>query len=134
VKTAQIIKALRSTLPQANVERMIDDEIGPLVERIVTAGRSIPLIRQHLADFTYAIYVLAARTVNEAREIEERAKLDAAHDRAEAVELYRALGRAHRELDKIRFGEKPDPEVISLVGDELSRFDRPVRYADDDDE
>jgi hypothetical protein len=133
VKTAQIIKALCSPSPQASVAPMIDAEVGPLVERIVTAGRSIPLIRQHLFDFTHAIYVLAARTVSETRAISERAKLDAAHDRAEAVELYHALERAHRELDKIRFGEQPDAEVIALVGDELSRFDRPIRYAKDDE-
>jgi hypothetical protein len=133
VKTAQIIKALRDPSPQASVEHMIDDEVSPLVERIVTAGRKIPLIRQHLVDFAYAIYVHAARTVSDAKRIEDTAKLDAAHDHAEAVELYRTLERAHRELDKIRFGEKPDPAVIAAVGDELSKFDRPVRYGEDDD-
>lgn len=133
MKTAEIIKALRSPSPQAVVERMIDDEVGPLVERVVTAGRNIPMIRRHLVDFVYAIYVLAARTVNEARSTSDLAKIDAAHDRAEAKELFRALTRAHRELDKIRFGEKPDPTVIAAVGDELYKFDRPVRYGEDND-
>lgn len=133
MKTAEIIKALRSTSPQATVERQIDDEVGPLVERIVTAGRNIPLVRRHLVDFVYAIYVHAARAVSDAKRTEDTAKIDAAHDRAEAVELYRALAQAHRELDKIRFGDRPDPQTIALVGDELSKFDRPVRYGKDDE-
>jgi hypothetical protein len=133
VRTAQIIKALRSTSPKAVVEKLIDDEIGPLVERIVTAGRNITLVRTHTADFVHAVYVLAARTVNDAKLLEDRARLDAAHDHAEAIELYRALQSAYAELDKIRFGREVDPQKIIAIGDELSKFDRPVRYGKDDE-
>lgn len=133
MKTAQIIKALRDPSPQAVVDRLIDDEVSPLVERVVTAGRNIILIRRHLVDFAQAIYVHAARTVNEAKSVADTAKIDAAHDRAEAIEMFRALESAHRELDKIRFGDRPDPKVIASIGDELSKFDRPVRYGKDDE-
>lgn len=133
MKTAEIIKALRNISPKAVVDKMIDDEVSPLVERVVTAGRNIPLIRRHLVDFTYAIYVHAARTVAEAGRLEQVARIDAAHDHAEAIELYRLLRVAYGELDKIRFGRKPDPMMIVAIGDELSRFERPVRYGGNDD-
>lgn len=131
MNTAQIIHALRSTSPQATVAKAIDDEVGPLVERVVTSGRDITLIRSQLFDYLHAVYVQVARTINEFKRVADVAKLDAAHDHAEAIELYRALLAAHGELDKIRFGDAPDPQVIATVGDELSKFDRPVRYGQD---
>lgn len=133
MKTAEIIKALRNPSPKAVVDKLIDDEVGPLVERVVTAGRNITLVRRHLVDFVYAIYVHAARAVSDAKHLEETAKLDAAHHRAEATELYRALRAAHTELDKIRFGRSTDPVAIAAVGDELLKFDRATRYGTDDD-
>lgn len=133
MRAAEIIKALRNPSPAANVDKMIDDEVSPVVERIVSSGRNIPLIRRHVFDFAHAIYVLAAREVAEAKRLKQAAALDSAHDRAEATELYRALRLAHRELDKIRFGQEPDPWAIAAIGDELTNFDRPERYGKDDD-
>lgn len=134
MKAAEIIRALRNPSPGANVDKLIDDEVGPLVERVVTSARHIPTIRSMLFDYLHAVYVHAAREVTEAVRLKTVASLDAAHDRAEATELYRALRLAHAELDKIRFGTKPSPANITAVGDELTKFDRPERYGRDDDE
>lgn len=132
MKAAEIIRALRNPSPGAHVDKLIDDEVSPVVERIVSSGRNIPLMRRHVFDFAHAIYVHAAREVAEALRLKQVAALDSAHDRAEATELYRALRLAHGELDKIRFGQKPNPQHIAAVGDELTKFDRPERYGKDD--
>jgi hypothetical protein len=134
VKAAEIIKALRNPSPAANVDKLIDEEVGPLVERVVTSARSIPMVRKMLVDYIHAVYVLAARQVGDAVRLKETAALDSAHDHAEAIEMYRALRAAYGELDKIRFGRPVDPAKIAAVGDELTKFDRPERYGKDDDE
>lgn len=134
MRAAEIIRALRDPSPAANVDKLIDDDVSPVVERIVSSGRNIPLMRRHIFDFAHAIYVHAAREVAEAIRLKTVAAIDGAHDRAEAIEMYRALSVAHGELDKIRFGQQPDPATIAKVGDELIKLDRPERYGKDDDE
>jgi hypothetical protein len=81
VRAAEIIKALRNPSPGSVVDKMIDDEVSPVVERVVSSGRNIPLIRRHIFDFAHAIYVLAAREVAEAKRLKQAAALDSAHDR-----------------------------------------------------